>query len=263
MALGWVLHLEAPRARVAGHQTRDGLELVPLSRVPLTVLDRDRATLEVSAKTVLPARGELIAPAGAAARLTTPEGIRVEIAGKSRVDLGRLAETGQSKLRLMSGSVACRVPPLGSDRQFSIVTRDAEVVVHGTEFSVDVGDAAAKGTCVRVREGLVAVHHARGKELLGAGASWGCTPREATLPEASALLPVKPASRGAPRVSRQKAATELRGTLADETRLLSAGLAAERRGQPGEARDLYSILLERYPASTLAPDARAGLTRLR
>ena len=53
------------------------------------------------------------------------------------------------------------------------------------------------------------------------------------------------------------------GTLEQETRLLSRALAAERRGNRQQARALYSQLLESYPSSPLAPEARKGHARVR
>src|SRR5690606_17235396 len=58
--------------------------------------------------------------------------------------------------------------------QFSIATPDAQVVVHGTVFSVHVGAPAHPQTCVRVSEGLVEVRHGAGRVYVEAGQTWGC-----------------------------------------------------------------------------------------
>jgi TolA-binding protein len=56
---------------------------------------------------------------------------------------------------------------------------------------------------------------------------------------------------------------ELPGTLAEETRLMSLALAAERRGSHSRARELYLRIVRDYPSSPLAPEARSGLLRVK
>lgn len=97
------------------------------------------------------------------------------MAERTRLDLGALGkQVGPSALRLFRGAVECHVPKLDENERFSVVTKDAEVVVHGTVFSVRVGDANEPSTCVRVEEGVVAVHHAHGVARITGGQSWGC-----------------------------------------------------------------------------------------
>jgi hypothetical protein len=64
-----------------------------------------------------------------------------------------------------------------------------------------------------------------------------------------------------PRSERRREPVEPRGTLDQENLLLSRGVAAERTGRCGEARQVLGELLSRYPGSPLAPEARAGLSR--
>ena len=85
------------------------------------------------------------------------------------------SDVGLESLRVARGTVRCVVPKLGSERQFSVVTPDATVVVHGTVFTVRFNEEA-KRTCVGVEEGVVSVRHASGKTWLEAGESWGCEP---------------------------------------------------------------------------------------
>src|SRR6185503_14934704 len=89
----------------------------------------------------------------------------------------------------------CAVPRLSPGSSFSVVTPNAKVVVHGTKFSVrvDSSEAGVTRTCVRVREGLVAVHHAAGTAMLHANEAWGCPESPPVAPVVAAEPLAKPA----------------------------------------------------------------------
>jgi ferric-dicitrate binding protein FerR (iron transport regulator) len=130
-----------------------------------------------------------------------------------------------------------------------VVTPDATVVVHGTVFSVSF-DRDTKKSCVAVEEGVVSVRHASGKTWLEAGDSWGC--EQPTPTSMNRSTPATRPSAPSPRA----------GTLAAENALFESAIAADRRGNRAEAQAKLRSLLEKYPESPLAPEARATLARL-
>lgn len=227
--------------------------------------DMNQVTRELSEETTILARGMLTASDVSGARVTTAAGVEVELAERTQVDLGALAkEPSRSTLRLVRGAVRCHVPKLSSGQHFSVVTPDAEVVVHGTVFSVRAGEDG-KSTCVRVEEGLVGVTHKGETVNLGPGTSWGCGFGDVPSGVAASNADVKAVTPGELAVERPAPGgsnVKLRGTLEQENRLLKAALSAERSGSTERARTLFSDLLSRYPSSPLAPEARAGLARI-
>jgi hypothetical protein len=210
------------------------------------------------------------------ASLRTARGVQVDLGQSTRVGLDALQGPSQSTLKLVEGSVHCNVPPLGKEHTFSVRTSDTEVIVHGTRFTVAV-QGEQRSTCVRVSEGLVEVRHPKGRSMLSAGQSHGCDSVEPApvVDEASAKQP-EPARTEEPRAaiargtrsvarapaSKDGASLEARGTLAQETQLLSEALSAERKGEQSAARQLYARILREYPGSPLAPEARRGLSRV-
>jgi hypothetical protein len=180
-----------------------------------------------------------------------------------------LKELGVSKtaaaLRLDRGRVRCAIPH-DPGRLFSVVTADARIVDVGTVFSVAiVPSELGSKTLVQVEDGEVMVEHA-GKQLrLRAPASWSSVVEPASAMTEPAPVPVDSLEPLSPMSQRRDGAPgkPRRDTLEAETRLLQAGLASEQRGDfRGAARDLEQ-LVKRYPASPLAPDARAALLRVR
>ncbi len=210
------------------------------------------------------AHGVVSIPQASRASLTTAQGVAVELSEGTRADLGGLEQVqGRSRLRLLEGRAHFKVPPLGSGAQFAVVTPDAEVTVHGTEFEVGL---RAGTTCVRVREGRVSVRRGSEHRFLGPGESSGC--REPATARAvedrrAAAPDAEPERRRPERPRNPRPAEPVSGTLAEETRLLSAALSAERRGDKAGARRIYGQLLEQYPSSPLAPEARSALGRLK
>jgi ferric-dicitrate binding protein FerR (iron transport regulator) len=188
------------------------------------------------------------------ARVRTRVGAEVQLAPNTRLSVQE-----DAALRVLDGEVACSVPKLGSEI-FSIDTPSARVVVHGTRFTVRVAGDKRERTCVRVQEGVVAVHaHRPGAQpvRLLAGDTWGC---EQAPIEAAAIKPVPPRK---PSQARHETRVTSRGTLDAENRLLAEALSAERENDRVRANALFRQLLERHPSSPLASEARAGLGRTR
>lgn len=225
----------------------------------------------------LPLRGRLRSLDEKAVTLRTPQGVQVALAEKSEIELGQIAVSADhSVLSLNAGQIRCSVPHLPAGSVFSVRTSDAEVIVHGTVFSVEAPVSAAP-TCVRVEEGRVEVRLGGQYRLLEAGGSFGCA-----VPVTDAAIPDSPQSaassssasnpsvkHAAPTSVHARSATASpaqqspTGTLADESRLLAAALVKEREGQRAQARELFQTLVTRYPQSALAVEARAGLARTR
>jgi hypothetical protein len=117
----------------------------------------------------------------------------------------------------------------------------------------------------------------QGKSVwLGPGSDWGC---DGDAPSAQSRAKATDGARRAARVRAQAKSVERpesvsepvlaepeavhAGTLAAETLLLADALRAERQGLPERARSLFMRLVADYPASPLAPEAKAGLARVR
>jgi ferric-dicitrate binding protein FerR (iron transport regulator) len=206
------------------------------------------------------------------------DGLELQVFGGTRVALAEL-EAPASALRLVAGKVRCRVPRLSPAQSFSVVTSDLRVVVHGTDFSVEIPPSGAPaGTTVHVDEGVVAVQHASGEITLAAPQSWtspsiaeppaAAPPSHDLAPPTAAPATAKHGSDATarePPPSRKppSPAAPSPGTLDEETRLLRSGLAAERKGDFAGAAGSLELLLSRYPQSPLGPDARRALARVR
>ena len=289
----------------------NALQVEPLGHESAAWVGSDGLRRSIAAAGALEGSGELVAAAESWSRLSTPQGVRVELAPRTRLRVREDArDRRRAQLNLVEGEVHCDVPKLGSQAQFSIATPNARIIVHGTRFSVRVGVPDQPGTCVKVSEGLVEVRSGNQRKLLPPGTQWGC---DAQNPRASArvasvepgrnearvqgptAVPAAPAEelaasadqpermQPAPRANARKAArlararaaarraaddnaeqrVRLSGTLAEENRLLAAALTAERGRDAERARELFEQLLARNPSSPLAPEARAGLARVR
>lgn len=228
---------------------------------------REQRQIAAGESLKMPVNGELHTTSEGFARLRTSGGLAFEVSGESRVSLSEMVpEAEQRRVTLYQGQLRCKVPPLGSGKSFAVATPNTQVVVHGTEFTVEV-DSPREGvsaTCVRVHEGLVAVHHVGGVSWLNAGNHWGC---DEPAPEAASNAPSPPEATAAPLPPARKPAARMptanpRGTLAKETRLLQSALAAERKGRRAQAARQLQQLLKRYPSSPLAPEARQALRRV-
>ncbi|MEY4579325.1 MAG: FecR protein, partial [Pseudomonadota bacterium] len=217
-------------------------------------------------------KGELVVPPQTSAQLTTASGVWMEVAEHTRLGLTLKGERAEPDVLLRTGLLHCRVPRLERGHSFVVATEHARVVVHGTDFSVNVGgsDAAlADQPCVRVREGLVEVQRAREDSVwLRPGDSWGCvrsmqaaSPAQVTQPApvTDVLTPeparTRPAHAHKPAVRVHKTAQhathaapldKTTSTLERENRLLGLALSAERRGDGARAQGLFQALLTQY-----------------
>jgi hypothetical protein len=272
------LALVSLRAGDAGDAGLASLRLDPLGDRGLTFIDESGMPSAIAAAAAITEPGEIVAAPSSWSRLSTARGVHVDLAPRTRLRVTAVKPRARrSGLRLEQGEVHCRVPRLGPSEQFSIATPGADVVVHGTVFTVQVGApdrSGARATCVRVDEGMVEVKHQAGSVRLGPGTQWGCEPRAAQAQAAGAISPervqrdapeVRPSKPRIARAEKRRAAPRRLpdGTLDEENRLLAAALQAERDRDHARARKLFAALLARHPSSPLAPEARAGLDRTR
>jgi TolA-binding protein len=114
----------------------------------------------------------------------------------------------------------------------------------------------------------VLVRFAAGQVRVQAPGSWSSaevpaqTVASALPPEPALSAPAPVASTPTPKAVHAAGNAMPAATLAQEAQLLRQGLAAERQGHSAEAVSALSELLQKYPHSPLAPDARAALTRV-
>jgi hypothetical protein len=211
--------------------------------------------------TPLNADGVLETSSGAEARIKA-RGLELDLVENTKISLKEIgASATSSAVRLDRGRVRCVIPHRPG-REFAVVTADARVVDIGTIFSVTVEPSpTGDTTLVHVEEGEVIVHHAGGQSRVTASQSWTSrppAPAPAASPPASAEeLPVEetPSKPTPPRRPRE--------TLETETQLLRNALASEQKGDLPAARKALESLVQRYPESPLAPDAKAALARVK
>jgi hypothetical protein len=219
-----------------------------------------------------PVRGEVRTEAGWA-RLRTKQGLSLDLAAATAVDLADLGGVkGERRVFLARGELRIEVPKLPAGEQFVVLTPDARVVVHGTAFTVRIVPGTPSSTCVRVQHGKVSLHRAGKQVVLNGGDSVGCDqPRAVEQPRAVSQAEPAPAERehrvrrsGPERAAARKpdAPPPVSGTLAQETELLQAALAAERRKDYAAARRSLRVLINRYPESPLVGDAEQALERV-
>lgn len=178
------------------------------------------------------------------------------------------AVSGES-IRLRGGSVTLNVPKLGPRRSLSVVTEHANVVVHGTIFTVMVETVPSLGqrTRVAVQEGEVSVWSDGQERRLRAGREWSSDKappaletapptelrrEEAELPDAGAEDPSKLGAPVRPAIS----------SLARQNQLFESAQAARRTGQHQLALQRFSELMRAYPRSEQAHNARVEHFRL-
>jgi ferric-dicitrate binding protein FerR (iron transport regulator) len=210
--------------------------------------------------------GRIETAAVSSTQLKTARGLRVEMGASTRLAMDLREHNPEPWLNLIVGAVRCQVPKLQEGTHFSVHTPDADVIVHGTAFSVDVRAVADSRmqTCVRVEEGVVSVSHDGHAERLTASQSWGCADASAppSMPIDSAAPPPNRERPSHPPGAVTAPADVSSSALAEQNKLLRLALAAEARGDTEKASDALHLLLERYPESPLAPDAQAALARL-
>jgi hypothetical protein len=243
-------------------------------------------TVESGSSTPLANAGQgfVTGPAEATA-LRTRGGALVSVGSASRVE-AITVEAIEERIVLDRGSVHVRVPHLAPGGSFAVKTPDALVTVHGTVFHVNVANSAqGTRTCVSVDEGVVSVERLGARVVLQKGESDNCAPvaPARAAPSDGNALPaqVPPSVAAAPAASVSAAAVQKPGsvpggltkpsgsgatgdaTLAEQNRLLAAGLQAEQAGRFAEAQRHLQLLIERYPASALRAEAERSLARAR
>lgn len=242
---------ESSDSMLAKHTDTADLSAVPPEQFFTLVSGKVQSgSLDILAGSRLGPTSRITTGATEGAALIANSGYQLEISPGSDISFTPPRDTsaGQETLmRLHSGIAKLSVLPLPPGSTLGVVTRDARVTVVGTAFSVETHKD--ESTCVRVTEGKVLVERERESKVLSAGQDWGCEGG-----------PIESMDRKA--TPQAKSASLRRTTLAEENKLLSAALAAERKGQTEAARRGYQQLLKRYPGSPLTEDARAGLSRV-
>lgn len=186
------------------------------------------------------------------------------------LEAGRLsvaAEGSEDLLRLDSGAVTVRVPPLPAGKSLAVQTPDGEVRAHGTRFRVERSTA---GTRVVLSEGVVSIDpsgHGRARVVLHPGESAFVEPlrlyRDRLRSVALAALG-RGESAAAEEALRSLLATEPDGVLAGEAHAWLAWLRQER-GKDGDALREYTTALSLAGArdELWADNAAAGIALLR
>jgi hypothetical protein len=217
-----------------------------------------------------------------ASSLRLPSGVVVTMKRDTRfhVSDAPVLSDAREEVVVESGWVQAEVPKLAAGHVFAVRTPDALVTVHGTLFSVEVtnaGPTATTVTKVAVTHGVVSVLHGDREVLLYAGMEWSSS---GELPASVAPSAISPPSRasvdqrrhGAPTATREVSAapaTRQVGTtpkaetrdLGNQNALFSEAKLARVRGDDARAVSLLNELVQRYPTSPLAEDARVETFR--
>jgi hypothetical protein len=175
---------------------------------------------------------------------------------------------GEHRFALSRGHIELHVDDHPSVRpKLTVETPDAEVVVTGTVFDVDVAGPPGSGgtvTRVAVTKGRVLI---RQKGIVvatvSAGQSWRSEEvvvNEASTDPAVAKTPSAAATEHTIRVS-PHASPPAPGTLAAENELFQRALEAKRLGDDRSAVEQLGVMLAKYPRSPLCHEAR--LERMR
>jgi ferric-dicitrate binding protein FerR (iron transport regulator) len=101
-----------------------------------------------------------------------PGGAEVTLAGDSEVGFPRKAEKATRRLRLVRGSLAVVVRPVGDKERLVVDAGEHQVIALDTEFSVT--QKASSAPCVVVRRGVVEVRFPGRSQWLKAGEELGC-----------------------------------------------------------------------------------------
>jgi TolA-binding protein len=215
------------------------------------------------------ATGDLQTAASSQASLRMADGLQVELRSQTRLGLAGL-QASKSQVNLLGGAIRCTVPHRTAAHAFQVVTADATVVDLGTVFTVSI-EGPNHATRVSVEEGEVLVRFAAGQVRVQAPGSWSSVavvapvaPTAVSAPEPAESAPaaLAPDATATAKSVRSVGKPSSAATLDQEAQLLRQGLAAERQGHSSEAISALSQLLQKYPHSPLAPDARAALTRV-
>jgi len=290
----WNVSRSAPLAALAHVQSVEGS--VSVTHGGVTGVAATPVAPVAGETTLGPGDDVVTAPDGRT-RVTLPDGVSLTLGEASRLSLPKSTlpanprlETIHEQVSLNDGVVSVRVPHLTQGRTFAVKTPDAEVTVHGTAFTVEVGEFvspdeplhsgahaadATISTRVRVSEGVVSVTSAGREVFVRAGMQWISPHAEPTQRRVPAPLPTTAALSAGPPPSALPALDSsasgasapptgpktIPSSLADQTRLLESAMSASRNGDYHGAIGSLNELLRRYPASRLEPEARVQLFR--
>jgi len=194
-------------------------------------------------------------------------GVEIAIAS-GHADLGGQSElelvpptASERRLRLGAGSVDVDLPrKLEAGKHLIVETPDAEVLVVGTAFTVEVGnETGVRATHVSVRRGTVWIMQGgKQRAVLSAGDDWR-SPSATAATQPKAELAAAPEGHAAGVAQRSSVAVRSAsgarpvdsGTLAAENRIYQAALASRNAGDNAGAADTFASLLSRYPRSVL------------
>jgi outer membrane lipoprotein YfiO/FecR-like protein len=206
-----------------------------------------------------------------------------DLAASSEMEIVR-PTASERRLRLGAGSVDVDLPrKLEGGKHLIVETPDAEVLVVGTAFMVEVGsESGARATHVSVRRGTVWImQNGKQRAVLRAGDEWRSS-GTTTAARPPAVAPAPPSEEGkvasapgrtssAARAAIGRTSSGTRpapapraadsGTLEQENDLYQAGLTARARGDHAGAADTFAQLLSRYPRSVLREQALASQFR--
>ena len=193
------------------------------------------------------------------ASIALPSGARIVAAPSSTLTVHWSDDDRHHEVVSLSiGTVDVVVPKLGT-AAFTVVTPDAQVVVHGTRFTVRVArqDPGTWKTDVSVTEGRVLVSHAGLDDaVLDPGGTWTSCSESPAVAQTSG----SPAASASPASGVVASGADKRrvpvDTLAVENSLYEAAIAASRAGDDARAVALFDRLLAGYPDSPLANVAR-------
>ncbi len=187
----------------------------------------------------------------------------------------------EERIHLALGKVELKVAKRPNlNRSVVVETPNAEVVVHGTMFSVVVDSEQEQPvTHVRVTEGSVWILHDGVRELIALGEEWASNrphglgtaqsqggpdvarPVAESAPSAAVAEPAvaTPARRGmaAPAPSVRVPA----GTLGEDNKMFAAAVDARNHGDEARALELFGSLLARHPSGQLAEESRVERMR--
>ena len=260
-AIGEVAHVIS----VSGEAT-----LLRVGSSPSAVFAEQRVDATDELRSTSGARAELALTGAGKARVDVSEDTRVRF---NQRQAGPDAAS-EDWLGLEQGLVTLQVAKLPPGLGLSVQTPDARVTVHGTRFSVRVSPRTPSGTVtfVAVTEGRVEVDSRGQVVFLGPGDHWSS---QTSAPESEAapvsLDPHADARAGAARPvttsftrppTSARAARGSESTLAEENRLYAQALTQASAGELSLALADLAALIERYPGSPLAQNARVERFRL-
>jgi hypothetical protein len=206
--------------------------------------------------------------------ISMPSGASVQAAATTTLALSLPDSIHRETIELELGRVDVSVPKLAPGNKFAVHTPDTTVTVHGTRFSVVVGEGAdhALRTTVAVTEGVVAVEHGGKSVDLFPGDAWSSESNAASAALATAppvphrsvashdaLPPAVRANSGpksaGTRGSEANFGDERSSTLSDENALMQRAMGSARKGDDRGAVALLDSLVARYPHSILKENA--------